>query len=301
MRLVFAAFVVALTLPAAASAATGETTVVNGWTLPVPQVVTFTGSTLEDKLDMLSNRLGNRIINDVSPLIIAQKAADAERSRAAHDRERMQAAMEECRSQLRKANRDGKFFVTLRCVRTLLMLDLSVLRKKESDIAARTDVSAETRDLTLAVTQQLTDAIVAVVNAIDTGVYDGVEDLEDMKLRLYEQYRVHDLRGDLLLRIDRHRNWMAYLVGRMRLLTTHDTMNFLEMRRGLDDAAVCLWNAQDVLDSTEMLPPEALIKTAGMIRMYERMLPTCIGKFRAVTSILVQERLPPKSSKETQN
>jgi hypothetical protein len=261
------------------------------------ETISFSGTMLETKLDLLEERMGPRLVIPAQQLVTQSKVLQANRMRQEHDRERRAAAMEECRSQLRKANRDGKFPVMLRCIRAILLQDVTAQRRRETDLAERTDVSVIARESAVVTARALTDALVTVVNAIDTGVYNGQEDLEEMKARLFAAYRLPDLTTDVLLRIDRHRQWTMLLIARMRLLAGEESPRSVEIRGSVDQAATCLWTALDALDAASSA--EDTVLAAKDVQVYEQSLTGCLHPLRAAARILVDERLPSKAVKST--
>ena len=285
--------IIATLLASPASAASGDALTDSGAMLQA-ETISFSGMMLETKLDLLEERMGPRLVIPAQQLVTQSKVLQANRMRQEHDRERRASAMEECRSQLRKANRDGKFPVMLRCIRAFLLQDVTAQRRRETDIAERTDVSAVARESALATARALTDALVTVVNAIDTGVYNGQEDLEEMKARLFAAYRLPDLQSDVRLRIDRHRQWLTLVIARMRLLATEESPRSEEVRLLVDQTAICLWTALDAVDGASST--EDVVLAAKDVQVYERSLASCLPSLRAAARILVDERLPPKAA-----
>lgn len=138
------------------------------------------------------------------------------------------ALADECVQALRRANRDQQWPTTLRCVRNDLQLDIAVLRES---IAASTLVVHPLATAFTQAAEALRDALVAVVNGIDTGVYGTEAAVLDTRARLQERYRLP------LTQATHNLHWS---VLRRRLqATVHD----LRSASGstVDDAAAACW------------------------------------------------------------
>ncbi len=92
-----------------------------------------------------------------------------------------------CDDDLRRANRDGKTAVLLRCFRGDLTTELQTLRAIKQDLRAAISTPA-TQELTTS-TDALTEAIAAIVSGIDNDVFTTEADAEESKRNLGNRYR----------------------------------------------------------------------------------------------------------------
>lgn len=258
--------IAALLMPVGALAASGET--LSGATIPPP--------TVEERIALLQHHLGNRPLLSHDVLAPDPRKALGYRTEIQRLRGRKWESIPDCRDELRRANRDSVFPVTLRCFRGLLVQDLTMLRKRETYVAELTGISDAVRESALTAVRDLTDAVVTVANAIDTGVYERPEDLIDVKQRLTLQYRIADWQADLLLRIDRHRAWLAQLLHRLELLRSRNARED-QLTAALD----CLEERSDTIDGLDASRSDSLKETANALVVYERSLAPCLLPIRA--------------------
>lgn len=93
---------------------------------------------------------------------------------------------EECRSLLRKANRDQQWPSTLRCVRNDMQLDIGALR---AELTAARALKHSLAPALVTAASDLLDALAAVTDGIDTGVYGSEGALAETRSKLQERYR----------------------------------------------------------------------------------------------------------------
>lgn len=155
--------------------------------------------------------LGAKPVEDaVSPLLATLD------SRITPNAAKRQALDDECKDALSHANKEQVFARTLDCVRVTLQLEATGLRALLLDTRANTEplIGALRADA-----QALLDAVTAVIDAVDTGVYASENGLLQTRTRLQEKYRLPFQRALLGL------HWEAL---RMRLLELHAVLHVPE-------------------------------------------------------------------------
>jgi len=124
--------------------------------------------------------------------------------------------LSDCRREVRYANRDTKFPTIQRCFRGQLTLNLEGLRKERSYLASRPGLSKSSRTELLSAVDELTEAITAIVDGIDTGVFVAEDNFQEAKRNLADLYRtpmwIAQVHGsaDVLL------TWAAHLIIQMK-------------------------------------------------------------------------------------
>lgn len=93
---------------------------------------------------------------------------------------------EECQATLRKANRDQQWSATLRCVRNDMQLDIGALR---AELTAARALKHPLAPALVTAASELQDALAAVTDGIDTGVYGAEGALLETRAKLEERYR----------------------------------------------------------------------------------------------------------------
>lgn len=170
---------------------------------------TGSGTTIPDPLASERQERAERL----RPLLptIATRDAQAQKAFAAYLTKRA-AYRQQCRQDLREANRDTKLDVLLRCERGELTLEREWLLHQRDQVRALTEATATTRTAATQATDALVAAINTIVTAIDSKVYASADVLMDSRLKLAQKYRTPLQDALLRLRADRALSWTALLL-----------------------------------------------------------------------------------------
>lgn len=171
-------------------------------------------------------------------MIASQKAETKYRTELAKFEQKRADIRTTCHEDLRRANRDTKLPVSLRCLRGELGSEKDVLAKEADFIKVLPGIGKETRK-TLQDTQALlADAVNTFIAAIDSGVFTDTDTLLKVKLNLLTKYRE-----------PLWKEWSA--ARRERLLAyTSLLLSELDQTTGLTDSSDFL-AAKDCLESSE--------------------------------------------------
>lgn len=118
-----------------------------------------------------------------------------------------------CRADIRRANRDQKFSVLLRCMRGELTLERDFRLEQDSYLRQLSGITTPVRTAALTALKGHINAIKAVVAGIDSGVYATEDDLREARLKLEEKYRVPLSRSLTALRLDRALSWITLVLS----------------------------------------------------------------------------------------
>ncbi|OGJ85127.1 hypothetical protein A2529_01520 [Candidatus Peribacteria bacterium RIFOXYD2_FULL_58_15] len=143
---------------------------------------------------------------------VTKKETDTLRTQVRDRRLKRIAHSEECRKQMRKENRDSLFPMTLNCLRGDLMFNLDILRKERTFVEKAAGVPDLVRQTALSAIDALSDAITAVIDGIDTGVYASAAELTEAKKNLMERYRSPYWTAMTQFRTERLQTWIAHLL-----------------------------------------------------------------------------------------
>ena len=166
----------------------------------------------------------------------------------------------QCRTDIRKANRDAILRETLHCYRATLSQDLEILRKQKQFVEALPGVREEYRGGAVFHIGNLMDAISTIITAIDAGVYGSKESLQDAKVNLGAVFRSHKRLAMTRLRVDRSKAWMNHLMIRLHEVQT-DLPPPEEVDAKLQEAIDCLKDQEEVREELlAMEDNEALIE-----------------------------------------
>lgn len=163
-------------------------------------------------------------------------------------RKRRAARRQECRSDIRKASKIGKLSVSLECYREELADALDRLQKQREYIERMPGVSDDVRWLTLMRLDLLGDALNVIVNAIDSDVYQSVEELEEAKQNLLISYRQPLWLMETRLRADKLLTWTASLMTRIGAMGQENLDG--EDSKRLYEGVACLNESEALLKTT---------------------------------------------------
>jgi hypothetical protein len=169
-----------------------------------------------------------------------------------------------CWSDIRKANKLGQFSAALDCYRGELTEDLSRLQKEREYVERVPGVSDDVRWLTLTRLDLLGDALAVIRNAIDSDVYQAMEEIQDAKQNLLISYRKPVWLMQTKLRADKLLTWTASILTRIGAMEGSTAEG--ETAERLYESVLCLTEAekmlQDVLTSQEFEAADAKLALA---------------------------------------
>ncbi len=185
---------------------------------------TASGATLEDAPYVLTEELRERAKGFALKM---QSSASERRFFREKQEERRMTRMQHqvnCRAEIRKANRDTLFPTVQRCYRAQLTQDLELLRKHRSALEEFIGASEERKTAALMKTDALIEAILAVIDGIDTGVFVTSAELLEAKANVATLYRTPYWTTLLQLRADHLRTWIAYYLIQISALPEHPSL-----------------------------------------------------------------------------
>lgn len=159
---------------------------------------------------------------------------------------------QQCRVDIRKANRDALLRETLRCFRATLSQELEILRKERQYVETMIGVSFEFRGGADFHIGNLMAAITTIVQGIDSGAYTNKESLSEAKQGL-GVYRDQKRLAMTRLRVDRSITWLSHLIVRL-LDIENRTSPPEEVQAKIDEAVDCFEAQEEVLHT--LLPME---------------------------------------------
>lgn len=184
-------------------------------------------------------------LTDLTIPAAAQKAWDNE---ATNTRSRQMQHRRDCRQAIRASNRDTIVRTSAQCFRGDVLLDVNLLRKQLQYIGAIPQLAADTKNTTSGAILELIDAEMAIVDAIDAGVFQTVEAMENAKQNLRTAYRAPVWLALTHLRADQELTWVVFMVKKLEdLLGTWPT---LEENPHMRETAICLEETAKLLQAT---------------------------------------------------
>jgi|TARA_Y100000310_G_scaffold312728_1_gene360328 hypothetical protein len=126
--------------------------------------------------------------------------------------------LKECRNDVRKSNSNIRLPIVLRCYRGELTLNLEDLRKERAFLYKLPGTSDEAKERINASIVPLMDAITAVIDGIDAGVYTTEEGLIETKKNLAERYRAPYWLSVSVLRADGLLSWTSHLIRQIDVI-----------------------------------------------------------------------------------
>lgn len=169
------------------------------------QSVSGTGQTLsaEEQAAQQKTLRENRTKGFRDAVIAFQKKEDAYRKAQKTYLQKISDFRTACRADLRRANRDTKFKVVLRCERGELSLQKEFMRKERDVVAQTPGIAENIRTNAGARLTSLIDAVTLVIEAIDSGVFTAQGNLAEARSNLLRKFRIPAWESLTLARADR--------------------------------------------------------------------------------------------------
>lgn len=199
-------------------------------------------------------------LKDVMVPELKLKAWEGESAAA---RERLWEHRAECREAIRRANRDQLMDRVRTCYRSDLLQDINILRKQSQYLGAIPLLNPTHRTAASGAILSLTDAQMTIVNAIDTGLFEQPEGMEEAKRNLRSTYREPYWLAMTHVRADRELTWIIFMLkdieGRLGNSPRTDAIGML-----LTDSLSCLENAAGTLEKASR-EVDRSVATAALI------------------------------------
>lgn len=180
-----------------------------------------------------------------------------------------------CAEELRSASKFTKFPVSLRCTQNDLLLEQEFFEEERDRIEALPGVTEDTRALALTRLDLLTDAIQTILTAIESDVFQTVDELKEAKQNLRITYREPFWLLQLRLQAEKLQAWTSSLMTRVALIAEEEQEISTDTVDALLESLTCLQQEENVLEgATTITDPnamEALIATA------QQQMELCIG------------------------
>lgn len=267
MHLLPMIWLLVLALPISAHAQTSGT----GATTESGTVMETTTS--EILLDIL-NIAPTRVAKTAKQLVVPEKQQAAWEKESASIRQRMTDQRIECRDVIRRANRDQRMGKILQCQRAMLLLDANLLRNQSAYIGIIPFIDTKLKATATGAIANLESAEMAIVDGIDTGLFEQEEQLIAARNNLRVTYREPVWLGLLRVRIDRELTNLLYIAKLLKERTDVDTS------APVREVALCLEGAAEGLQTAKSTPER---QTAGQKLLAAREQDaSCRGLLRAL-------------------
>lgn len=230
-------------------------------------VLTETGTvvrTTRDVTDAIRSLVPDRDPHLLKDLAIAENKRRSWENESTAARERLAKHRRDCREAIRAANRDQRMSRVLSCYRSDLLQDVNILRKQSQYVGAIPLLSPSVKAHATGAILALIDAQMAIVDAIDAGLFEREEGLLEARRNLRTTYR-----EPYWLALTRlHADWeLTYIIFMLKNIEERLADGADGARATLlHVAALCLESGTQTLlqarTSTDRLPASALLLQA---------------------------------------
>lgn len=170
----------------------------------------------------------------------AKQRAWENESKAARDR--LAQHRRDCREAIRRANRDQLMDRLLSCYRSDLLQDVNILRKQMQHISAIPLLDQRIKNAATGAIFELIDAEMAIVDAIDTGLFEQEDSVREARRNLKNNYRERTWLAFTRLRADWELTHVAFMVKNIEDRLTGSGTAAIQGAKAilLHDSALCL-------------------------------------------------------------
>lgn len=147
---------------------------------------------------------------------------------------------QQCRDDLRKANRDQKFPTILRCYRAELGEYQPFLKRQYAYYSELPGIDVQTRRDLLVQHKRLSDAVDAILYGIDSDVYSSGDELLEAKKNLRELYQTPVWEWLSRARASRDVTWIAEVLQKADTAMAEEKTLLSEVRPGWNAPLRCL-------------------------------------------------------------
>ncbi|TSC57977.1 MAG: hypothetical protein Greene041619_853 [Candidatus Peregrinibacteria bacterium Greene0416_19] len=196
----------------------------------------------------------------------------------------------ECRSNLRKANRDVRMAILLRCFRGTASDKRELIRKQIQYIEQIPGVTELIRRYAIERLQSLTEALTAIMSGVDGGVFETQDQVLEARKNLLERYQMKAWDMITLVRADRALTWVSLLLLDVDTARESETTSVGSERPEWQPVRTCLRTAEQKLQTFIQEPPD---KHSVALPAILTELEPCVQQLQAI------EPLPEAGSSST--
>lgn len=203
MRILSMTWLFVLALPLAAHAqetGTGATTGSGAMMVPTSEI-----------LQNILNIAPTRVARTAKQLLVSEKIQTAWVKESTLTRTRMNDQRTECNDLVRRSNRDQRMGKILQCQRAMLMLESGLLRNQTQYLNAIPLVDAKLKATATGAIARLENAMMAIVDGIDTGLFTSEGQLISARDNLRTVYREPVWKAMIPLHADRELTNLLYI------------------------------------------------------------------------------------------
>lgn len=152
----------------------------------------------------------------------------------------------ECLDIIRRSNKDRVFTETLRCFRKEAEITAKISAARADALKNYPNVTRDGASLHAARADLLQDAYATVLQAIDAGVYESMEELAESRANLETKYRAPYHTTTPRVSAERTLAWIAHLLLRLHAMESEATSDALE---SLQTTQECFVAIEAILES----------------------------------------------------
>lgn len=247
--------------------------------------VTQTGSTVrttKDVTDAIRLLIPGRNPQKLKDVLVAEQKQKAWENESAAARERLAAHRRDCREAVRRANRDQLMDRLLSCYRSDLLQDVNIIRKQVQHASAVPLLDPAVKAAATGALFKLIDAEMTIVNAIDTGLFEREESLQEARNNLRANYRESAWLALTRFRADWELTYIAFMVRNIEERLSEPDLRGARAQL-LHEAALCLeTGAQTLLQvrsaESRQLATQTLIQAREQLELCRRTLKSLARK-----------------------
>ena len=184
-----------------------------------------------------------------------------------------------CRKEIRLSSSYYKLDTVLDCYRQELVITNEKLQKQREYVEKIPGISDDVRWLTLTRMDLLMDALKVIVNAIDSDVYQSVEELQEVKINLLNNYRKPNWLMMTRLQANRLLMWAESLITRAGLAEEQEELSSAATVKLLD-TIMCLKEVNELLNSS--ISSQDLGTARMKLKEGHMEIRTCVEMFKNV-------------------
>ncbi len=248
--------------PAFAEDATGSGTV----------AVVDSGAIIQEHISVLAGLLGSPLPSDGAQVFLSANKQKSWEEELGRYKQKIASFRATCRATIRKANRDSLMSQSSACFRGDLLLQVSFLRKQQIYISSLPGISEQTLSGATFAINNLVDAEMTIVDAIDAKLFQTMDDLTNTKQKLLTQYRAPYWLALSKIRANQQLTIISLMLKRTIDMVT-DGMDTPLLQKSTLEALSCLTDAteryQSILHMSGSQNAEEIIAEAN------KALPAC--------------------------
>lgn len=238
-------------------------------------LITETGGTVRttrEVTDTIRALIPGRDPQELDDVLVSPQRQKEWENESAAARNRQAQHRRDCREAIRRANRDQLMDRVLSCYRSDLLQDVNILRKQTQHFNAVPLLDPVIHAEATGSILDLIDANMAIIDAMDTGVFDGESDVREARRNLRANYREPAWLAFTRLRADWELTYIAFIVKNLeeRLAAAEPDGG---IPAALHDAALCLESGTQMLLQSRTATDR--LAAAGLLFNARAHLATC--------------------------